>query len=1334
MNSFNKLLDRFFPTPRCSIPIAESSQNKGVEVDDVYNSEEKNSTKLVRRDGSKLTTQDESHVYHDSPVNRPSTELKDRHEKNHRKKDAMVEAKYTGANMSRAISQFKLTESVLNYDGKSRTAGHGDESFLMTQNGKRQISEDLETIPFNRLKKRKISEQRSISSSPRTENPLKPQPSTISEVRIRSSSSSKPHSSENLRSNYKESKITESSWDPLISQTLRARPTRISTEGQEQKLSRCSDRSRDRLAQILEQHIFVHIRKSIRPFQERLSKSQRTTIGADAVRVVIEHPDFKKHFKSNGNSILPEYEVLLAAQASSYVNEQARLILGDDIVNDILHYPKTNQISSTQSPLHREITKRGSSSIADSASEQENIFCCREELDARSNSFSPSTSLSTVQTDVEIMKKSVNSPCNVAIPVRRTARSTRASNPIYTKPMKRVTRRSQHQDPAPIDDDKSRSESFLNLRRPYIRHIDRKILLGQFKGKISPEGILIDKVFNHVPFSEVETRYLVFLARKLIDKNTLECAKDMEMITDLMAGRIYLVQKIADSISYGREKFSSVRSLHGRTRSDIISFLLDTVNDTVSEYYTTKSMKGISQIESKCTRTKFNPINRLIRHREVDGLYPARIRRGQSSYHEIVSCFLEDSLVPQSEWSDCSNDIAAITWINDDAFIVGALAHSDPHNMQYNKPGNLLLGSVSRDTLQCYPHHRIERPIVSEHQNLENSLDSMRATQSHWLYTSVVSSAHSKISGFSFTSSYDNTVKVWKVLKDSSAMVLHATWVHDARVNFVVTSEHHDRVATATGTNRNAVRVYHFCKHAIEKSPYDEYGGNKSQEQSGDIHAQRPWAYQPATIKWARSSCVENLLLVGYSPRADSGDDSDIPHDKKNTGELCVWDSDDGTRFHITSARMQNVFDAVWHPTQPIFAVATSPFGNYDSDRTKTQVRIFALNEYSFISTMTLDCPALDITELTLMPNSSDKVYITASCTDGCSYVWDVARGEDPIHILRHGESIDNPEPNLPLELADAGVTFSAWGADVSRFYTGATDGKLIAWDIRKGPGNAFVRKVLELSGGISCGAFRKDFKKLLIGDSTGKIHLLGIDDSDISEDECVQVDPIHAKIFFSRNSNLQLSRIRRPKIVTPHEEPPPPKCSESIHPKKSYQEECQTLLNNGILQMYPGRGVFQGPHYINSGLYRAEAHENGDIQRPLKSMFITIQQFLQDDRLPLFSFPILSRRDRTSHTAIADQKAHVENMKLDLDFGNLTLKTREELIQDRVDFDFDEDHRFEYEPTPRSAIFRIGSGIHQKRLEGKAYRSRAAKKNYHLSFGTRSSGTEDIDELAMGA
>jgi hypothetical protein len=352
----------------------------------------------------------------------------------------------------------------------------------------------------------------------------------------------------------------------------------------------------------------------------------------------------------------------------------------------------------------------------------------------------------------------------------------------------------------------------------------------------------------------------------------------------------------------------------------------------------------------------------LLRQREMHGRAPVRVASGRTPFKAVIYANWEDVFTRQSEWTDCSGDIQTITWINEDAFLCGATAHLDSHNMEYNKPGNLLLGSTTHNTLRSFADHRVPRPISDKLQNSEHQ------TQDPWLYSSVVSTAHCKKNGFSFTASFDETVKVWSIHEDGSSMELVGTWKHGGKVNFVVASDHHERVATATGVGSNAVRVYNFDKKAISESFYDLYGGNKALSQIDNDQQIKPWSYQPATIQWGKAAQVANLLLVGYSPRSDTGDDADIPDEKKNTGELCVWNAETGNPVHISASHTQNVFEVQWHPTQPIFVAATSPSGIFDSDKTKTQIRLFALNDVEiFMNTQALDCSALDINELTIM-------------------------------------------------------------------------------------------------------------------------------------------------------------------------------------------------------------------------------------------------------------------------------------------------------------------------------------------------------------------------------
>jgi hypothetical protein len=354
----------------------------------------------------------------------------------------------------------------------------------------------------------------------------------------------------------------------------------------------------------------------------------------------------------------------------------------------------------------------------------------------------------------------------------------------------------------------------------------------------------------------------------------------------------------------------------------------------------------------------------LLRQREFHGRAPARVASGRVPFKAAICAKLEDAFIRQSEWTDCSGDIQHISWINEDAFLCGATAHLDSHNMEYNKPGNLLLGSTTHGTLKSFADHRIPRPIPDKLKNGE----SLHQTQDPWLYSSVVSTAHCRKSGFSFTASFDETVKIWSVNPDGSSMESVGTWKHAGKVNFVVTSDHHERVATASGVNSNAVRVYKFNEKSISESSYDVYGGNKALSQIEDGQQTKSWSYQPATIQWGKPSKVADLLLVGYSPRSDTGDEADIPDEKKNSGELCVWNTRTGQPIHISASHTQNAFEVQWHPTQPIFAAATSPSGIYDGGKTKTQIRLFALNEDEFfMNIQSLDCSALDINELTIM-------------------------------------------------------------------------------------------------------------------------------------------------------------------------------------------------------------------------------------------------------------------------------------------------------------------------------------------------------------------------------
>lgn len=520
-----------------------------------------------------------------------------------------------------------------------------------------------------------------------------------------------------------------------------------------------------------------------------------------------------------------------------------------------------------------------------------------------------------------------------------------------------------------------------DTRRPYLSFRDREDI--QHGCKISvlsrPEQDLLQQSIFHVDFCLEELEFLCKVIQGTTE-DTLPLSSDVRsQIIMLMGGRESIVARVLSI-------FQKVVNLPGpelgrallrkRDTADIKAFLRDAVEGKIA------AVPQVIRIETvpRQKKTPAKPlISSLLWQREIYGLTPIRVRRGQQSYKVEISSHLEDTLVRKSEWTDCCGDISTLSWTGEGTFVCGATAHSDFYNMQYNKPGNLTVGSTSLDTLRAVEDHRIIRPIVDSLENADNALESMRQTQDPWLYTSVVSSSHCEKNGFTFTASFDHTVKIWKVAETGSSIDLCGTWLHDGKVNFVVTSQHDRvatasevssspiRVATASEVSSNAIRVYNFEEEDIDNSKCDFYCGEKALEQADELFRRESWAYLPATIQWGKAAGVVDFLLVGYSPRSVSGHESDIPEDKRNTGELCLWNVETGTPIQISSARTQNVFEVMWHPTQPCFLAATSPCGTFEPD-TKTQIRLFAQNESgTFMHIKILDCPASDINELTIM-------------------------------------------------------------------------------------------------------------------------------------------------------------------------------------------------------------------------------------------------------------------------------------------------------------------------------------------------------------------------------
>ena len=395
----------------------------------------------------------------------------------------------------------------------------------------------------------------------------------------------------------------------------------------------------------------------------------------------------------------------------------------------------------------------------------------------------------------------------------------------------------------------------------------------------------------------------------------------------------------------------------------------------------------------------------------------------------------------------------------------------------------------------------------------------------------------------------------------------------------------------------------------------------------------------------------------------------------------------------------QNVFEVLWHPTRPVFVVAMTVGSSKAEADVRTQIRVFAFNDsrtpfqpqfetqmgvpdeyYGFI--MVLDCFSSDINELTIHPNSPEYFYATAACTDGKVYVWDTAQGHRPIHILSHGEPIE--EYSGDREREDTGSKFTAWGSTPDRLYTGGSDGIVKVWNVRHP--HPFVRDLLEVSGPVSSGAFSPDKTKLAIGDASGRVYLLSVDEEDSIAEDHVRL-PLGGGVY---NTTGSTRSVRRPKPYIPHSEPPPPV---GYFPDEDTDPDSGILRARRYLQMgqlvrhkNPVMGVFQGPNYAELNLYRREAHWDEDPSNPLLADAERVQQV---NRLSArrnrggIAHRFSIRRNRKVMLDEDDEllkELHRRNCERDLDWEGLSKELKYELIRSGVDPTVQEAYGLEFE------------------------------------------------------
>ncbi|KAK1141991.1 hypothetical protein N8T08_008314 [Aspergillus melleus] len=520
-------------------------------------------------------------------------------------------------------------------------------------------------------------------------------------------------------------------------------------------------------------------------------------------------------------------------------------------------------------------------------------------------------------------------------------------------------------------------------------------------------------------------------------------------------------------------------------------------------------------------------------HRDID----AFLRDAKTGCLPSIPCVVKavaspDKLSPDSRrprgsqrlckrWKGASNDVVAMAWSPDGTrFAVGATAQCDEHNMEYNRRNNLLLGDLTRSCLEELSDHCIPRPAGGR---------ANRAMSDTQLFMSVT--AVQWFQDFLFTGSYDNTVKLWDLAGGKASC--YKTLRHDAKVLVMARSTFEPNLL-ATGTH--AIGLWN-----LKESTYTSLGLSEHVSKKG-------LELVPTSLAWGTIPSTKNMLLAGLA-ESDDG----IPQN----GHLAVWRVGEGEAIPVQySPNSQNIFDIKWHPTSEAFVTGSSTglrnigsvVRHYEPLKTRRGI-------YEF------DCPALDINEVTFCPVNSN--YVTASCTDGNTYVWDYRKNNDFVLKLPHGGPLNQTDETLTREQADVGVTVALWGNGVDQFYTGASDGILKKWNILKSHEDALVEDTASLEEEITCATFSDDKSNLLVGDAAGGIHVLSSGPSFNTDERS-----------FTFESAPQLA------------------CEDSESEPESGIKAGRNLLSSGQLFLHPVYGVGQGPHY--TGPFAAWARPEG--------------------------------------------------------------------------------------------------------------------------------------------
>ncbi|KAL1795888.1 hypothetical protein ACET3X_006112 [Alternaria dauci] len=591
----------------------------------------------------------------------------------------------------------------------------------------------------------------------------------------------------------------------------------------------------------------------------------------------------------------------------------------------------------------------------------------------------------------------------------------------------------------------------------------------------------------HVDFSQAEIKVVEKTVASIMSVRTRHSAKARrlrELLKDFTDAQIL---RLVESLRL---------RLPCRDRSSIEAFVHDAVAGNIAEN------PQIQRLAAARPNTDMQSIQKpstasIIRQRELG----RQSRRGWHAAskpvtYQITNKFM-DSMGPAACWTGASSDIHTVAWAPDgEHFAAGAVAVDDPDSMQYNRPNNLLFGSIMHGTIhELAEHYKIRERTESG----ANSSHAMFASQDPKLYTTVTSVAFSNSSNIMYSSGYDGHIGIWKpdTNADSAQPFLGAKLNVKDKIDILSVNQMHSGViATAAKVfNQKAIRVLRIDEDEPWQFEKSSFHSNKAVDRMDLRILPTALQFEPTSGKQLLAGFGANMKETGFDM----------------TGDLCLWDVETKAPYYIHGSN-RNVFDVAFNSLRsgvPMFAAGCVAVGSNVNRGTRSTVRLYDVRDGNkFTCPLEIECTALDMNDLVWCPH--DEYLIAAGCTDGRAYVWDMRWPDVPLRVLSHSRSLMPLQEGIKHEITDTGVRFLSWGENATRLYSGSSDGVVKVWDVTRAEENTFIKDLITCDSGIMSAAFSADYSKLVVGEVNGSVNVLevGRDDTTIKEADRLRYMP----------------------------------------------------------------------------------------------------------------------------------------------------------------------------------------------------------------------------------